>query len=65
MSNKQVVYWRRIDINHVYVEYKDNSYEPKPNPLDDNRLHGPRYFSKVLTVTQFELETGLILLLDR
>lgn len=57
---KQLVSWRRIGIDHVYVEYKDNDYQPEPNPLDENRSHGHRYFNEVIRIYQFETRHGLI-----
>jgi len=57
---KQLIYWRRIGIDHVYVEYKDDEYQPKPNPLDKNRPHGDRYFSEVIRIYQFEIRHTLV-----
>jgi len=60
IHKKQLVYWRRIGIDHVYAEYKDNEHEPEPNPLDNNRPHGHRHFSEVMRIYQFETRHGLV-----
>lgn len=52
---KTLSYWRRIGIDHIYVEYKDDDHTPEPNPLDNGRLHSNRYFSEVIRVYQFEM----------
>lgn len=61
----QLVYWRRIDTDHVYVEYKDNDHQPELNSKDVDRQgnpreHGHRRISQVISINQFEIRHGMV-----
>lgn len=53
---KQLVYWRRINLTHIYAEYKDNEHQPEVDPLHPKgHKHGHRHISQVMTIAQFEI----------